>query len=161
MSAELRNKVFEVAKKEIGYSESPKNSNKTKFGEWFGLNGVAWCGIFVSWVFDQSKANLGTIDYTKGFAGTVYALNNLKKWGVKIDQKDAQKGDVVFFDWDRNGAPNHVGIFEKDNGDGKSFTAIEGNTAFGNDSNGGSVMQRKDRKYSVATFVRPNVYNKK
>jgi hypothetical protein len=36
--------IVRIAEQEIGYSETPKDSNKTKFGEWFGYNGVAWCG---------------------------------------------------------------------------------------------------------------------
>lgn len=36
------NKITELASKEIGYSETPNNSNKTKYGKWFGFDGVAW-----------------------------------------------------------------------------------------------------------------------
>lgn len=35
-------KVIEIAEKEIGYTELPANSNKTKYGKWFGFDGVAW-----------------------------------------------------------------------------------------------------------------------
>lgn len=35
-------KIVQVATREIGYLESPKNSNKTKYGVWFGFDGVAW-----------------------------------------------------------------------------------------------------------------------
>ena len=48
------NKIVEIAEKEIGQVEVPKNSNKTKYGKWFGLDGVAWCGIFVSWCYSQA-----------------------------------------------------------------------------------------------------------
>ena len=37
--------------KELGAKESPANSNKNKFGKWFGVDGVAWCNIFVSYCF--------------------------------------------------------------------------------------------------------------
>ena len=42
----MRDKIIEIASKEVGYKEKP--FNLTKFGEWFGWNGVAWCGIFVT-----------------------------------------------------------------------------------------------------------------
>jgi hypothetical protein len=35
-------KIVEIARQEIGVIESPKNSNKTKYEKWFGLDGVAW-----------------------------------------------------------------------------------------------------------------------
>jgi len=35
-------KIVEIAKAEVGVEESPKNSNKTKYGAWFGWSGVAW-----------------------------------------------------------------------------------------------------------------------
>lgn len=36
------NEIIRIAQKEIGGIEKPANSNKTKFGKWFGLDGVAW-----------------------------------------------------------------------------------------------------------------------
>jgi len=35
-------KIVEIARAEIGVVESPKDSNKTKYGAWFGYDGVAW-----------------------------------------------------------------------------------------------------------------------
>lgn len=154
----MRDKILQIAAAEIGYKETPENSNKTKFGEWFGLNGVAWCGIFASWCFAQAGIPLGVIDYRKGFAGCQYATRNLKKWGRLVTVP--LPGDIVFFDWNGDGKFDHTGIFVKDLGNGL-FEAIEGNTAFGNDSNGGQVMRRADRKYKFAIFVRPNVLENK
>ena len=31
--------ILQVARGELGYTESPAGSNKTKYGAWFGLNG--------------------------------------------------------------------------------------------------------------------------
>ena len=73
--------VIEIAKKEIGYSETPKNTNKTKYGKWFGLDGVAWCGIFVSWCYAQAGKPLGKIGFLKGFAGCQTAVAYFKKNG--------------------------------------------------------------------------------
>ncbi len=151
-------KLIEIAEKEIGVSEQPPQSNKVKYNTWFygkevSGSAYAWCGAFVSWVYAQAGMPLGTIDYLKGFAGCPYAVKNVAKWGKIVTAPEA--GDVVFFDWDKNGRHDHTGIFEKDLGGG-FFSSIEGNTAIGNDSNGGSVMRRK-RSYSMAIFVRPNV----
>ena len=42
-------RIVKIAKMQIGYVE--KAGNDTIYGEWFGMNGTAWCGIFVSWCF--------------------------------------------------------------------------------------------------------------
>lgn len=145
-------KILEIAQQEIGTKESPAGSNNTKYGVWFGLNGVAWCGIFVSFCYAQAGFALGTIDYLKGYAGIPFALAHLSKWGKQVTIP--QPGDIVFFDWQGDGIFDHTGLFVKDNGKGL-FQTIEGNTGFGNDSNGGEVMSR-ERKYKNAIFVRPN-----
>lgn len=150
-------KVIEIAQKEIGTKESPPNSNSVKYNDWFyghPVSGAAfpWCGAFVSWCFDQAGIPLGNIGYTRGFAGCDTAVHLAAKWGKIVTVP--QPGDVVFFDWQGDGKFDHTGIFVKDNGKGL-FQSIEGNTAYGNDSNGGEVMLR-ERKYKNAIFVRPN-----
>lgn len=32
--------VLEIAKQEVGTVESPRDSNKTKYGKWFGFDSV-------------------------------------------------------------------------------------------------------------------------
>lgn len=143
--------IVDIAKKEIGVSESPKNSNKTKYGKWFGLDGVAWCGIFVSWCYSQTKSPLGKIGFLKGFAGCQTAVAYFKKKD-KITKKPVP-GDIVFFDWNNDGRYDHTGIFVRAI-DKKTFETIEGNTSLTNQSNGGQVMKR-NRNYSNAIFVHP------
>jgi hypothetical protein len=147
--------IADTAFAEKGYTEKPKNSNKTKYGAWFGLDGVAWCGIFVSWVYDKAGAPLGNIGFKKGFAGCQTAVAYFKKTGEVT--KAPQVGDLVFFDWNKDGRYDHVGIFNgwKDKAKGEFYT-IEGNTSLTNQSNGGEVMSRV-RSSSVALFVHPKV----
>lgn len=142
--------VVEIAQREIGYTESPPNSNRTKYGKWFGLDGVAWCGIFVSWCFSKAGRPLGNIGFAKGFAGCQTAVAHFKQKGM-ITKKPVE-GDIVFFDWNGDGRYDHTGIFIRDNGNG--FDSIEGNTSLTNQSNGGSVMIRQ-RGYKGAIFVHP------
>ena len=146
-------KIVEIALKEIGYTETPKNSNKTKYGKWFGFDGVAWCGMFVSWCYDQAGQRLPNIGFSKGFAGCQTAVAWAKK-NKKI-VTDPQPGDIVFFDWNGDGRYDHTGIFEMANPDGKTFRTIEGNTSYENQSNGGSVMNRTRIFHKTKTiFVR-------
>jgi len=133
-------KLIEIASKEVGQGETPLNSNKSKYGKWFGFDGVAWCGMFVSWCYFQAGKPLGKIGFTKGFAGCQTAVAYFKEKGMITAFPEA--GDIVFFDWNGDGRYDHTGLFVKWTTPNKMFETIEGNTAVGNDSNGGQVMKR-------------------
>lgn len=152
-----RDRIIEVAKSQIGEKESPANSNGTKYGEWYGMNFVAWCAIFVSWVFNEAGIPLPKIDTKKGYHYVPTLYFRAKLWGYIT--LDPQPGDIVLFDWNGDKAADHTGIFEKwlDKTAGK-FQCIEGNTAHGNDSNGGQVMERPDRNiHQVLAFVSASI----
>lgn len=151
---ELRAEVIRIAYAEVGVSERPENSNKTKYGKWFGFDGVPWCGIFVSWCFAKAGAPLGNIGFLKGFAGCQTAVAHFKKKGQVVDRMEAQPGDIVFFDWNRDGRYDHVGIVKKIH-DTYCIT-IEGNTSSINNSNGGMVMLRT-RITQELPFGEPNL----
>lgn len=150
----MRSDIIKVCTEEIGVKEDPPSSNKVKYGEWFGLNGYAWCAMFVSWVFDKAGHKLPTINSYKGFSGVQSGYNYWNKKGLLTDTP--KEGDIVLFDWNGDGHYDHTGIFICDYKDGK-FISIEGNTAVGNDSNGGQVM-RRERSYKVAKFVNVDSY---
>ena len=149
-----RQLIIDIGLKEVGYKETPPNSNRTKYGEWFGLNGVAWCGIFCSWVYSQAKHPLGTVDYIHGIAGVPFALNFYTKKGRLV--KSPNVGDLVLFDWDNDKSADHIALFYKWVDVKKGiFLTIEGNTSFGNQSNGGEVMQRERFTHHVEAFIDP------
>lgn len=143
-------KIINLAITEIGQVENPKNSNKTKYGKWFGLDGVAWCGIFCSWVYAHADAKLPKIGFTNGFAGCQTAVAYFNKKGEITNAP--QIGDLVFFDWNTDGRYDHVGIFNGWKAKDKEFYTVEGNTSLTNQSNGGQVMERV-RSVNVALFV--------
>lgn len=146
-------KIVEIAKAEVGVVESPENSNKTKYGVWFGLNSVAWCGIFVSWCYSQAGFQLPKIGFTKGFAGCQTAVAYFKK--TKEITKTPVEGDIVFFDWNGDDRFDHTGIFVRWI-NATQFESIEGNTSLMNQSNGGQVMLRTRNNRGVL-FVHPNI----
>lgn len=157
--------IIDIALKEVGYKEYPDNSNKTKYGKWFGIDGVPWCGIFVSWVYDKAGIPLNKIQFEKGFAGCQFALEYFKRNGLTTSKP--VPGDLVFYDWNNDNRVEHVGLFQcwTKLADGRtsstSFSAIEGNTANGNNSNGGQVMIRyRSIDVNKITFVHlPNNVN--
>lgn len=143
--------VIKIAEKEVGYSEYPANSNRTKYGKWFGWDGVAWCAMFVSWCYDKTGFTLKGLGWPKGFAGCQAGYDRFKKLGLIT--KTPAPGDIVLFDWNGDGRFDHVGIYVKTI-NSKQFEAIEGNTSLTNQSNGGMVM-RRTRKFPVD----PKKYN--
>ena len=148
-------KIVDLAFKEVGVVEYPKNSNKTKYGEWFGYNGVAWCAIFVSWVYSQAGFPLKKMGYTKGFAGCRPALKLFRERGEVVEVPTV--GDIVFFDWEGDEKSDHVGIFNGwANKERTQMYTIEGNTSKTNQSNGGQVMSRT-RSIKGVVFIHPKV----
>ena len=139
--------VIKVARQEVGYIES--KGNKTKYGEWFGLNGVPWCGIFVSWCYAMGGLPLPKIGFKRGFAGCQTAAEYFS--AKKMIVKNPVAGDIVLYDWQGDKRYDHTGIFLKHN-ENNTFAAIEGNTSTTNQSNGGSVMVRT-RQYRNCIFV--------
>lgn len=133
--------ILDRARQEIGQRETA--GNRTRYGEWYGMNGQPWCAIFVSWVFYHEGLPL-PFTTRKGFAYTpsgVAKFRQLKQW----HSSNPKSGDVVFFNFG-GGRVNHVGIVESVNGDG-SITTIEGNTS--------DMVKRMKRRSSIAGYGRP------
>ena len=153
-----RQSIITTAAAENGTKESPPNSNKTKYGEWYGLNGVKWCAIFVSWVYDHAGNHLEKIDSANGYQSCQSGYNYWKRNGCIV--KDPQPGDIVLYDWGGDGICDHTGIFVQWIDDAKTtFLAWEGNTEKGNDSDGGKVMLRERKRSLVKAFVTPKALN--
>jgi CHAP domain len=161
---QLRKELVKVAMGEVGYVETPVN--RTKYGEWFGLNNVAWCAISVSWVYALAAAKVGCdnplvgFQTKKGFAGTQLAFAKAKVKGMVLKKgEEVLVGDLVF--WRTTLTTGHVGMVVKVLGDG-SFDVWEGNTSAVDHSsrNGGEVAVHRhsvgDGKHkSFLGFVRP------
>lgn len=150
--------LINIAKAEIGYTEEGK-SNDNKYGKWFGANNQPWCAMFVSWCFD--KAGLSkkiAAQNDKGFASCAAGLKWFTDKNKIIPIGQAQAGDIVFFQFDTDAEPDHVGIVKWNNTALKYLQVIEGNTSSGSkgsQANGDGVYLRK-RSYSlVMGVVRP------
>src|SRR5262249_21614170 len=147
-----RQSILDTAAAENGTKESPPNSNKTKYGEWYGLNGVKWCAIFVSFVFDHAGHRLEAVDSPKGYQSCQSGVNFWKRSGRLTN--DPQPADIVLYDWTGDGVCDHTGIFLKwVDAEKTSLLSWEGNTETGNDSDGGKVMLRERKRSSVKGFV--------
>ncbi len=149
-----RKTIIDTAAAENGTKESPANSNKTKYGRWYGLDGEKWCAIFVSWVYTNAGHPMEKIDRIKGYQSCQSGFNFWKSKSRLT--KNPQPGDVVLFDWTGDGHCDHTGIFVKWLDAAKTtFNSWEGNTAQGNDSDGGQVMLRERKVTLVKAFAVP------
>lgn len=130
--------ALNVARSKLGYVEGA--NNWTEFGAWYGMQNVPWCAEFASYCLYVSGTPL-SITTPKGFAYCPYGISWFKgngRW-----HGDPRPGDLVFFDWARDGISDHVGIVEAVNRG--QITTIEGNTssgASGSQNNGGGVYRR-------------------
>ena len=110
---------------------------KGYFSEWYignyadhpGWNQYTpWCACFLSWAADQKKASID--GDPPRFANVDTGMEGFQKSGKWRSPNDANNmpipGDYVFFDWDRDRDPDHVGAVLCV--DGNQLYTIEGNS---------------------------------
>lgn len=151
LQPKTREAVLQIAAWQIGVLESPSGSNRQKYGEAYGINGVAWCMIFVWWVFREAGFSLFRT------ASCSVLASRYKEAGQWVTGH-YKPGDIVMFDFSgKRSKTQHVGIVERVYTDGTVVT-IEGNTGTGNDTNGGAVMRRTRAAKYITGACRPG-YN--
>lgn len=144
--------LLDIARSELGTKESPAGSNHVRYNTWYYGREVSgahypWCVTFVQWVFSQVKAPLPART-----ASCTALMNAAKAAGCWVTG-GYRPGDVVIYDWGGDKVPDHCGIVESTGVD--KINAIEGNTAVGNDSDGGEVMRRTRPLRTILGAVRP------
>lgn len=147
--------ILNIAAREIGYSRwnDPKPGTKygrayaVKHGRYFGTSGVPFCAIFVSWVFNQAGIQPPGGDFHYCPTG----IQAMKDLHLEVDKHTALPGDIVFFDWGRDGVSDHVGIVEANRG--SHLITIEGNTTLAYQS--GGVARRTRNFTDVCNVFRP------
>lgn len=147
--------ALDVASRYIGVSEEPAGSNKVMFSAWYGMTGP-WCAMFVTYCFVQAKSK----SFVKGskYAYCPYVLADAKagRNGLRVVPKsDVRSGDIVLFDWNKDGTADHIGIVDKPPVKKNArFSTIEGNTSGTNASDGGMVAKMSRVTSDVIAFVR-------
>lgn len=136
-----------IARADLGYRESPAGSNKTKFGKRMGLDGQPWCMSAVQcWCMD---AGVALPLKTASCGALMRAAQKAGQWVTK----NYRPGDIAIYNFPGGGETDHTGIVESVTASG--ITAIEGNTGYGNDANGGEVLRRNRPFSSIRGAVRP------
>ena len=136
------NELLKIAQKHLGQGGAV-------FRKYCGLpSGAAWCNAFV-----DSVANEGGVKslYFNGAKETYcpHSMAWCKKNLAMIPLYLAMPMDIIYFDWDKNGNPNHIG-FVRATKDTSSIYTIEGNT------DGGKVAQKTRPSKYVCGIFRPH-----
>ena len=144
--------VLDRARSQIGVKEHPAGSNRTPYGDWYGLTGP-WCAMFVSWCTHKEGLALSATT-SKGFAYTPSGaawFKRRQRWTTR-----PRAGHIVFFNFpgDSVNRISHVGIVESVRPDG-SIVTIEGNTDERGGRTGGKVM-RKVRRVGIVGYGIPD-----
>ena len=144
--------LLRIAQQELGNTESPAGSNRTKYGKWMGLDGQPWCMSFVQWCFSQVGVALPK--RTGSCGDLMRAAQAAGCWVAR----DFQPGDVVIYDFSgKQKTTQHCGIVEIPLPD-YGVQAIEGNTSQGGGSqdNGGMVCRKNRAGKYIIGAVRPD-----
>lgn len=145
--------AIRLARRYDGVTESPRGSNRQRFGEWYGANGVAWCAIFLSYVLYTCGVRFTGATTAKGFAYCPYIMAWAKKNKRWHGPGKGLPGDWVLYQVDSDAAPDHVELVVAQHPDG-SVTSIGGNTG-GLSANGGRVQEHTWPAHAVIGFMRP------
>lgn len=131
-----------IAKKYLGQGGS-------KFRKFCGLpSGSAWCDAFVTTIF----AEAGNSSLFCGGTKQTYCPTTIK-WCrqhlAEVPPYLALPSDIIFFDWEPNSIPNHIG-FVRERKDCEAIYTIEGNTS------GGIVAEKVRNTKYVCGIYRPH-----
>ena len=131
-----------IAKKYLGQGGS-------RFRKFCGLpSGSAWCDAFVTTIFAEAGNSSLFCNSTKQtYCPTTikWCRNNL----AEVPPYLALPSDIIFFDWEPNSIPNHIG-FVRERKDCEAIYTIEGNTS------GGIVANKVRNTKYVCGIYRPH-----
>ena len=146
-----KDKVIEIARLELGVTEDPAGSNRTKYGAAYGLDGQPWCVMFLWWVFREAGERMAFFG-----GGKTASCSTLLMWYQNMEQtvpvSEVQVGDIVLLNF--NGKSDIINL---PTGLPYSVWTIEGNTSpsDGSQSNGGMVCLKSRYPSQIVAVCRP------
>ena len=133
---------------QIKYAQSFLGKGGAIFRKYCGLpSGTAYCDAFVTYIFHKS----GNADLFCGGKKQTYCPTTIKWCRANLAQIPpylAMASDIVFFDWDGNGVPNHIGFVRAHKSTSVVLTT-EGNTS-------GGIVANKSRATGYVEIFRPH-----
>lgn len=133
-----------IAKSQLG------NEGGEKFWSWWGFDSrEEWCACFVSWCADQAGLiQKGAVPKFSLCTAGVDWFQEKGKW--QGAGSVPSPGMIIFFDWDHDGASDHVGIVESC--DGTTVHTIEGNSGDAVKQNSYTVNSQSILGYGLVAY---------
>lgn len=147
----FRVRVLRVARGELGVQEVPLGSNSGPrvrvYQSVTKAYGKPWCASFASWCCRQVEPTFPLPVNPAGVVSWVASAQSGRGRLRVIGKLGVRRGDLVAFDWDKDGVPDHIGFFQGWIVPFISFRAVEGNT--------GDGVRVESRWFAnVKTFIR-------
>ena len=134
--------LLKIAQKHLGEGGS-------KFRRFCGLPaGAAWCNAYVDYIANEGGCSALYFDGRK-MTYCPTSMSWCRKNLAQIPIYLAMEMDIIYFDWEPNGIPNHIGFVRARKSDAEIYT-IEGNTS------GGIVAQKTRVEKYVCGVFRPH-----
>ena len=153
-------KVIEIARADLGYTENPPGSNRTKYWDAYDpkMQGQPWCVAFLWWVFAESGERMAFFG-----GGKTASCGVLLRWyreqGLTVPVSEVQEGDIVILNFHGTQDTEHCGLVELvlPGGWAVGIRTIEGNTSpsDGSQSNGGMVCEKTRYPSQIVAVCRP------
>ena len=152
--------VIEVARADLGYTETPVNI--TKYWDAYDpkMQGQPWCVVALWAWFNWAGERMAFFG-----GGKTASCSTLLRWyreqGLTVDKLNVQAGDIVILNFSGTVEPQHCGLVthvERSGGSILYIRTIEGNTVRGSDSsqdNGGMVCEKVRYPRQVVGVCRP------
>lgn len=137
--------VRDKARSQSGVFESPENSNRQKYGVWYGWNGVPWCAIYISWVFYQA----GALNLLGGKTASVRVMADRFRAMGRYGATPRVGALAIYSDYSHISLVTAVGI--------GTLVDISGNTSSGAGSigNGGVVAEKQRSRGLIIGYCYP------
>lgn len=129
--------LLKVAEGDIGYDVNADKATGSVYGRWYqemcnpwkssldyGEDGVAWCVMAVSYWCYQAGVGAPGIPH----AGCETIAEYARREGLVVSPENVERGQLILYDWDLDGEPDHIGIVEERVNDRK-VKSVEGNTS--------------------------------
>jgi cell wall-associated NlpC family hydrolase len=126
-------RIADIATRELGVAEQPPGSNDgPRIAEYRTAtrgSGVGpWCAYFTSWVAQQAGVPVGPTGGGIGWVPTMKSWAEQTGRWVPSGGGAPQVGDLVVFERNGDGVPDHIGVVTGVRPDG-GITTVEGNSS--------------------------------
>ena len=119
LTGDWRKDLPAIAATQLGYEESRRNfiidengeqQGYTRYGHWYGMTYEEWCAMFVSFCLHYADIPAEWFPREAECGRWKAKLENIGAYEERGGDYVPQKGDLVFFNYDSDSTPDHIGI---------------------------------------------------